>query len=134
MRRVGSGYVDAIRFDGTKIWRPNESLGMVHGQEGGFLVHAVMAISSEDRKHFEEMDELYVRRAMHMTDRFPFPLENSAWEWLAERDEAQRPMREARRAKVAAEQFGRIQAAWIAAGAGVVTILVGILTWLFPLH
>ena len=102
---------------------------------GDFLpVLAAMAISSEDRKHFEEMGELYVRRAMHMTDRFPFPLENSAWEWLAERDEAQRPMREARRAKVAAEQFGRIQAAWIAAGAGIVTILVGILTWLFPLH
>jgi hypothetical protein len=69
---------------------------------GGFLpVHAVMAISSEDRKYFEEMGELYVRRAMQMTDRFPFPFENSALEWLAERDEAQRPMREARQAKVA---------------------------------
>jgi hypothetical protein len=34
----------------------------------------VMAISSEDRKHFEEMGELYVRRAMQITDRFPFPL------------------------------------------------------------
>ena len=53
-----------------------------------------MTISSEDRKYFEEMGELYVRRAMQMTDRFPFPFENLAREWLAERNEAQRPMRE----------------------------------------
>jgi hypothetical protein len=97
-------------------------------------VHAVMAISSEDRKHFEEMGELYVRRAMQMTDRFPFPFENSAREWLAERDEAQRPMREARKAKAAEQSERTLRAAWISAGAGIVTILVGILTWLFPLH
>ena len=69
---------------------------------GDFLpVLAAMAISSEDRKYFEEMGELYVRRAMQMTDRFPFPFENLAREWLAERNEAQRPMREARQAKMA---------------------------------
>ena len=51
---------------------------------GDFLpVLAAMAISSEDRKYFEEMGELYVRRAMQMTDRFPFLFENSAREWLA---------------------------------------------------
>jgi hypothetical protein len=51
---------------------------------GDFLpVLAAMAISSEERKYFEEMGELYVRRAMQMTDRFPFLFENSAREWLA---------------------------------------------------
>ena len=59
-----------------------------------------MTISSEDRKYFEEMGELYVRRSMQMSDRFPFPLENSAREWLAERDEAQRPMRVAQQSLV----------------------------------
>jgi hypothetical protein len=98
-------------------------------------VHAVMAISSEDRKYFEEMGELYVRRAMQMTDRFPFPFENSAREWLAERDEAQRPIREARQAKVAAEQSeSRVGAAWIAALAAILALIVSILAWTFPLH
>jgi hypothetical protein len=102
---------------------------------GDFLaVHAVMAISSEDRKYFEEMGELYVRRAVQMSDRFPFPFENSAREWLAERDEAQRPMREARQAKVAEQSERTLRAAWIAGGAVIVTILVGILTWLTALH
>jgi hypothetical protein len=59
-------------------------------------------------KYFEEMGELYVRRAMQMTDRFPFPFENSAREWLAERNEAQRPMREARQAKMAKQSEGRL--------------------------
>ena len=67
-----------------------------------------MTISSEDRKYFEEMDELYVRRAMQMTDRFPFPFENLAREWLAERNEAQRPMREARQAKMAKQSEERL--------------------------
>ena len=97
-------------------------------------VLAAMAISSEERKYFEEMGELYVRRAMQMTDRFPFPFENSAGEWLAERDEAQRPIREARQAKAAEQSEKTLRAAWITAGAVFVTILVGILTWLFPLH
>jgi hypothetical protein len=95
---------------------------------------AIMSISSEDRKYFEEMGELYVRRAMQMTNRFPFPFENSAWEWLAERDEAQWPMREARQAKVAEQSERMLRATWIAAGAGIVTILVGILAWLITLH
>ena len=46
-----------------------------------------MAISPEDRKYLEEMGELFVRRAVQMTDRFPFLFENSAREWLAEIDE-----------------------------------------------
>jgi hypothetical protein len=97
-------------------------------------VHAVMAISSEDRKYFEEMGELYVRRAMQMTDRFPFPFENSALEWLAERDEAQRPMREARQAKVAEQSESKIRAAWITALMAIGAIAVTILVWIFLLH
>ena len=53
-----------------------------------------MVIWPEDRKYFEEMGELYVRRAMRLNDRFPF--RNSAREWLAELDETQRQMREGR--------------------------------------
>ena len=83
-----------------------------------------MAISSEDRKYFEEMGELYVRRAMQMTDRFPFPFGNSAREWLAELDEAQRQIREARHAKEAAEQSeSRVGAAWIAALAAILALI-----------
>ena len=92
---------------------------------------AVMAISSEDRKRFEEMGELYVRRAMQMTDRFPFPFENSAGEWLAERDEAQRPMREARQAKVAEQSERTRRAAWITALVAIGAIAVTILAWIF---
>jgi CHASE3 domain sensor protein len=96
-------------------------------------VHAVMAISSEDRKYFEEMGELYVRRAMRLNDRFPF--RNSAREWLAELDETQRQMREARQAKVVAEQSERtVRAAWITAFAVIVALIVSILAWAFPLH
>jgi hypothetical protein len=97
-------------------------------------VHAVMAISSEDRKHFEEMGELYVRRAMQMTDRFPFPLENSAREWLAELEETQRPMREARQAKVAEQSERTVRAAWIAVLAAILALIVSILACTFPLH
>jgi CHASE3 domain sensor protein len=98
-------------------------------------VHAVMAISSEDRKYFEEMGELYVRRAMQMNDGFPFPFRNSAREWLAELDEAQRQMREARHAKEAAEQSERtVTAAWITAFAVILALIVSILAWAFPLH
>jgi hypothetical protein len=92
---------------------------------------AVMAISSEDRKYFEEMGELYVRRAMQMADRFPFPFETSAWEWLAERDEAQRPMREARQAKVAEQSERTRRAAWITALVAIGAIAVTILAWIF---
>ena len=67
-----------------------------------------MAILSDDRKYFEEMGELYVRRAMQMTDRFPFPFEHSAREWLAERDEAERPIREARQAKLTRQSESKI--------------------------
>jgi hypothetical protein len=96
---------------------------------------AVMAISPEDRKYLEEMGELYVRRAMHMTDRCPFPFGNSAREWLAELDETQRQMREARQAKVAAEQSERtVRAAWITAFAVILALIVSILAWAFPLH
>jgi hypothetical protein len=93
-----------------------------------------MAISSEDRKHFEEMGELYVRRATQMTDRFPFPFENSAREWLAERDEAQRPIREARQAKAAEQSERTLRAAWITALATILALIVSILAWTFPLH
>jgi hypothetical protein len=92
-----------------------------------------MAISSEDRKYFEEMGELYVRRAMQLDDRFPF--RNSAREWLAELDETQRQMREARHAKEVAEQSERtVGAAWIAALAVILALIVSILVWTFPLH
>jgi hypothetical protein len=102
---------------------------------GDFLpVHAVMAISSEDRQYFEEMGELYVRRAMQTSDRFPFPFENSAREWLAERDEAQRPMREARQTKLTRQSENKIRAAWIAALAAIGAIAVTILAWIFLLH
>src|SRR5580704_16470478 len=108
----------------------NSSVWYIVG--GSFLpVHAVMAISSEDRKYFEEMGELYVRRAMQMADRFPFPFETSAWEWLAERDEAQRPMREARQAKVAEQSERTRRAAWITALVAIGAIAVTILAWIF---
>jgi hypothetical protein len=94
-----------------------------------------MAISSEDRKHFEEMGELYVRRAMQLNDdRFPFPFENSAREWLAERDEAQRPIREARQTKAAKQSEMTLRAAWITAFAVILALIVSILAWTFPLH
>jgi hypothetical protein len=93
-----------------------------------------MAISSEDRKYFEEMGELYVRRAMQMSDRFPFPFENSARAWLAERDEAQWPIREARQAKLTRQSESKIRAAWIAALAAILAVIVSILAWTFPLH
>ena len=93
-----------------------------------------MAISSEDRKYFEEMGELYVRRAMQMADRFPFPFETSAWEWLAERDEAQRPMREVRQSKAAEQSERTLRAAWITAFAVFLALIVSILAWTFPLH
>jgi hypothetical protein len=94
----------------------------------------VMAISSEDRKYFEEMGELYVRRAMRLNDRFPFR-ENSAREWLAELDETQRKIREARHAKEVAEQSERtVRAAWITAFAVILALIVSILAWRFPLH
>jgi hypothetical protein len=92
-----------------------------------------MAISSEDRKYFEEMGELYVRRAMRLNDRVP--LRNSARERLAELDETQRQMREARQAKVAEEESEKtVRAAWITALAAILALIVSILTWLFPLH
>jgi CHASE3 domain sensor protein len=93
----------------------------------------VMVISPEDRKYFEEMGELYVRRAMRLNDRFPF--RNSAREWLAELDETQRQIREARHAKEVAEQSERtVRAAWITAFAVILALIVSILAWLFPLH
>jgi hypothetical protein len=93
-----------------------------------------MAISSEDRKYFEEMGELFVRRAMQITDRFPFPFENSAREWLAELDETQRPMREARQSKAAEQSERTVRAAWITAFAVILALIVSILAWTFPLH
>ena len=105
---------------------------MVHWWNDG---SRTVAISSEDRKYFEEMGELYVRRAMQMTDRCPFPFENSARQWLAELDETQRQMREARQSKMAAEQSERtVRAAWIAALATILALIVSILAWTFPLH
>ena len=77
------------------------------------------------------MGELYVRRAMQMADRFPFPFENSAWEWLAERDEAQRPMREARQTKLARQSESKIRTAWITALVAIGAIAVTILAWIF---
>jgi hypothetical protein len=94
-------------------------------------VRLVMAISSDDRKYFEEMGELYVRRAMQMTDRFPFPFENSAREWLAELDETQRPIREARQTKLTRQSESKIRAAWITALVAIGAIAVTILAWIF---
>ena len=91
----------------------------------------VVAISSEDGKYFEEMGELYVRRAMQMTDRFPFRFENSAREWLAELDETQRPMREARQTKLARQSESKIRAAWITALVAIGAIAATILAWIF---
>jgi hypothetical protein len=96
-----------------------------------FYQCAAMAISSEDRTYFEEMGELYVRRAMQMNDRFPFPFENSACEWLAERDEAQRPMREARQAKLARQSESKIRTAWFTALVAIGAIAATILAWIF---
>jgi hypothetical protein len=94
-----------------------------------------MAISPEDRKHLEEMGELYVRQAMQMIDTVPFPFRNSAREWLAELDETQRQMREARHQAELVEQSERtVRAAWIVALAAILALIVSILAWTFPLH
>lgn len=77
------------------------------------------------------MGELYVRRAMQMTDRVPFPFENSAREWLAELDETQRPMREARQTKLTRQSESKIRAAWMTALVAIGAIAVTILAWIF---
>ena len=49
---------------------------------GDFLpVLAAMAISSEDRKYFEEMGELYVRRAMLIFSMTALLPDNEEWGW-----------------------------------------------------
>jgi hypothetical protein len=94
----------------------------------------VWQIPPEDRKRLEEMGELYVRRAMQMTDGFPFPFRNSALAWLAELNETQRQMREALETKLTRQSESTVRAAWIVALAAIGAIVVGILTWLFRLH
>jgi hypothetical protein len=87
-------------------------------------------ISPDDRKLFEEKGEDYVR----LTWGGPAARHPAAKAWLAKLDEAKQKADEARDAEQRAVSQSTLRAAWIAAGAAIVAVLVGILTWLFPLH
>jgi hypothetical protein len=87
-------------------------------------------IPPEDRKLYEEKGEDYVRSTWGSgAARIP-----SARAWLAEIDEARRKADEARQAKVEQQSQSTLWAAWIAAGAVIVAVVIGILAWVFPLH
>jgi hypothetical protein len=92
------------------------------------------SISPEDRKRLEEMGLAFVRRVMSMPGGLPYPLNNSASKWLAEIDDEARKHTEAHQAEQTRLNKSTLIAAWIAAGAAIVAVVVGILTWLFPLH
>jgi hypothetical protein len=94
----------------------------------------VWQIPPEDRKRLEEIGELYVRRAMQMIDRFPFPLENSALAWLAELDETQRQTRQTLQTKLTRESERIVRATWIATLAAIIAGLVAIIAWTYALH
>jgi hypothetical protein len=91
-------------------------------------------IPQEDRKRLDEMDEAYVRQMCSSNMGFPPPFSISAITWLAEREAAARERTEALQAKEMALVQSTLKAAWIAAGAAIIAVVVGILTWIFPLH
>jgi hypothetical protein len=86
----------------------------------------MMVITPERRKEFEELGEAQVWlkfRNRASGDAFQF----DAVEWLAERQEAKRKVDEERSKSI-------LWAAWIAAGAALAAVVIGIGAWLFPLH
>jgi hypothetical protein len=93
----------------------------------------VMTISSEDRKYFEEMGEAEVR-LQYGAPGFGGTRQISARKWLGELDEAHGKRAEALQAEQTRLGKSTLVAAWIAAGAAIIAVVVGILTWIFPLH
>jgi CHASE3 domain sensor protein len=99
-----------------------------------------MAISPELRKRLEELGEAHVRLVFNTTDFAP-SLHDSAREWLAELDEAQRALKEAQQAKKTQRLESPVKATWItvyvAVGAlvlSIIAIIISVLTWLYPRH
>jgi hypothetical protein len=100
----------------------------------------VRALTPQERKQFEDVGEAFVRQACNGNfypnghDGSPHPMKVAALIWLAEIDEEARKRTEALQASEMALARSTLKAAWIAAGAAIIAIVVGILTWLFPLH
>ena len=87
------------------------------------------SIPPEDRKRLEEMGEAYVRRVMSMPGGLPYPLHISATRWLTEIDEEAKKRAEALQAEQMRFNKSTLRAAWIAAGAAIVGILVTVGLW-----
>jgi hypothetical protein len=94
----------------------------------------VWTISPENRERLEEMGEPYVRQMCSGKEGFPHPFSVCAQAWLAERDDATRKRTEALQAEQMKMAWNTLKVAWIAAGAAIVAVVVGVLTWLFPLR
>jgi len=92
-----------------------------------------MAIPAAERKYFEEMGERNVRLQFGVLG-FSYPRQNYARDWLAEFDEAQELLDEGRYAELMRMNKSTLKAAWIAAGAAILAVLIGIGAWIFPLH
>jgi hypothetical protein len=93
-----------------------------------------MAISPEDRKRLEDMGEARVRLEFNTNAFGKSALQIFAGEWLAELDETARKRTEALQAKGMALAENTLKVAWIAAGAAILAVLIGLVAWLFPLH
>jgi hypothetical protein len=100
----------------------------------------VRQLAPHERKQFEDLGEAFVRQACNgnfypnSMDGSPHPTKVSALIWLAELDEEASKRSEALQASEMALARSTLKAAWIAAGAAIIAIVVGVLTWLFPLH
>jgi 3'-phosphoadenosine 5'-phosphosulfate (PAPS) 3'-phosphatase len=112
---------------------------VVRGRE--VILGSVMVIPPEDRKRLEDMGEARVRLEFNTSAFGKSSLQIFAAEWLAELDEVARKRTEAQRLKDEAFQAEQravgqstLKAAWIAAGAAIIAVVIGILTWIFPLH
>ena len=100
----------------------------------------VRQISSEQRKQFEGMGVEAVRQFVsgnvwpRAQDGSAHPMTVSALIWLAEQDEDSRKRTEALQAEQTRLNKSTLMAAWIAAGAAIIAVVVTILAWIFPLH
>jgi hypothetical protein len=102
-------------------------------EEEVVLQRRMMAIPTEDRKYFEDMGEAAVRLQFDVSG-FSYPRQNSARDWLAELEEAHRKRNEALQAEQMRMAQNTLNAAMIAAGAAIITVVISILAWVFPLH
>jgi hypothetical protein len=93
-----------------------------------------MTIDPEHRAKFEEMGEPRVRLIVATTDGFPYPLNASAIEWLAEWESLERKINEA--AKAEQDQIAKTtkNAAIAAIAIAVLSLVISIASWLFPRH